>query len=109
METYEAFEYLIQQGKAQTYLTLQIYIDHFRNTGKYSGIVIFNWLLQCVKNMLKEIAVPEIEVLVKQNEKDRWNEEFLMNKPMLQLLKAIVYLMAVVKEYPGKAEAYIKS
>ena len=59
--------------------------------------------------MLKEIAVPEIEQLMKQNEKDRWNEEFLMNKPMLQLLKAIVDLMAVVKEYPAKADAYIKS
>ena len=59
--------------------------------------------------MMKEISVPEIEQLMKQNEKDRWNEEFLMNKPMLQLLKAIVDLMAIVNEYPGKAEAYIKS
>ena len=46
---------------------------------------------------------------MKQNEKDRWNEEFLMNKPMLQLLKAIVDLMAIVKEYPGKAEAFINT
>ena len=59
--------------------------------------------------MMKEISVPEIEQLMKQNEKDRWNEEFLMNKPMLQLLKAIVDLMAVVKEYPAKAEAVINT
>ena len=54
--------------------------------------------------MLKEIAVPEIDLLMKQNENDRWNEEFLMIKPMLQLLKAIVDLMTVVKEYPKKVE-----
>ena len=59
LDTYKAFDYLIQQGKQ--YPTLQIYKDYFQNTGKYSGLVIFNSLLQCVRNMLKEISVPEIE------------------------------------------------